>query len=122
MLVAVGTFFAQATATGFVGRAATSDRGSASGIYLACYFCGGLVGTAVLGQIFDRFGWPACVAGIALALGVAALLALRLKMPFGEGAAHGCGEGIADISASTRIRACAQANFGRGRECRGLRQ
>ena len=53
-LVGVGTFFAQATATGFVGRAATADRGSASGIYLACYFFGGLVGTAVLGQVFDR--------------------------------------------------------------------
>src|SRR6202043_719067 len=38
VLVGVGTFFAQAIATGFVGRAATSDRGSASGLYLACYF------------------------------------------------------------------------------------
>ena len=79
-LVGVGTFFAQATATGFVGRNATSDRGSASGIYLACYFFGGLVGTAVLGQLFDRFGWTACVAGIGLALIVAALLALRLTI------------------------------------------
>jgi predicted MFS family arabinose efflux permease len=81
VLVGVGTFFAQATATGFVGRAAKSDRGSASGLYLACYFFGGLVGAALLGQIFDRFGWEACVAGIAVALGVAALLALRLKTP-----------------------------------------
>jgi YNFM family putative membrane transporter len=81
MLVGVGTFFAQAAATGFVGRAATSDRGSASGIYLACYFFGGLVGSAVLGQLFDRFGWTACVSGIALALVVAALLAFRLKIP-----------------------------------------
>ena len=43
-LVGVGTFFAQAAATGFVSRAAVGDRGSASGIYLACYFLGGLVG------------------------------------------------------------------------------
>ena len=43
---ASGRSFAQATATGFVSRAATADRGSASGIYLACYFAGGLVGTA----------------------------------------------------------------------------
>ena len=63
-LVAVGTFFAQATATGFVGRAATTDRGSASGLYLASYFLGGLVGSAVLGQVFDRLGWTACVIGI----------------------------------------------------------
>lgn len=79
-LVGIGTFFAQAAATGFVGRAATADRGSASGIYLACYFFGGLVGSAVLGQVFDNVGWPACVAGIALALAVAALLAVRLKL------------------------------------------
>ena len=78
-LVGVGTFFAQATATGFVGRAATTDRGSASGIYLACYFFGGLVGTTVLGQLFDRFGWWACVGGIAAALSLAAVLAARLQ-------------------------------------------
>jgi YNFM family putative membrane transporter len=79
VLVAIGTFFAQATATGFVGHAATSDRGAASGIYLASYFFGGLVGSAVLGQLFDRFGWVACVAGIAVSLAVAAVLALRLN-------------------------------------------
>jgi YNFM family putative membrane transporter len=42
---------------------------------------GGLIGSAVLGQLFDRLGWLACVTGIALALIVAALLAVRLKMP-----------------------------------------
>jgi len=86
-LVGVGTFFAQAAATGFVGRAATTERGSASGIYLACYFFGGIVGSLVLGQLFDRFGWAACVAGIGAALALACLLALRLKMPAGEAAA-----------------------------------
>jgi predicted MFS family arabinose efflux permease len=80
VLVGIGTFFAQATATGFVGRAATADRGSASGIYLACYFFGGLIGSAVLGQVFDHLGWSACVAGIGLSLMLAAVLAVRLKM------------------------------------------
>jgi YNFM family putative membrane transporter len=79
VLVAVGTFFAQATATGFVGRAATSDRGAASGLYLASYFAGGLAGAAVLGQVFDRFGWAACTLGIGLSLVVAAALAFRLQ-------------------------------------------
>jgi len=77
-LIGVGTFFAQAAATGFVGRAALADRGSASGIYLACYFSGGLVGSAVLGQFFDHLGWAACVACIGLSLAVAATLAVRL--------------------------------------------
>jgi predicted MFS family arabinose efflux permease len=84
VVVAIGTFGAQATATGFVGRAATADRGSASGIYLACYFLGGLIGTAVLGPINDTFGWPACVAGIGVALGLGALLAIRMRVPDGK--------------------------------------
>jgi MFS transporter, YNFM family, putative membrane transport protein len=79
VLIGVGTFFAQAAATGFVSRTATSERGSASGIYLACYFAGGMAGTAILGWIFDRFGWEACVAGIGLALLAGGLLASRLK-------------------------------------------
>ena len=78
-LLGVGTFFAQAAATGFVSRAAASDRGSATGLYLASYFLGGLFGSAVLGQVFDRFGWTACVAGIGAALMVAAMLAARLR-------------------------------------------
>jgi YNFM family putative membrane transporter len=80
VLIGAGTFFAQAVATGFVGRAALGNRGIASGFYLACYFFGGLVGSAVLGQLFDRFGWTVCVAGIAASLLVAAQLAARLKL------------------------------------------
>ena len=77
-MVGAGTFFAQATATGFVGRAGSADRGSANGLYLAFYFGGGLAGTAVLGVIFQVYGWTACVAGIGAALGLAALLGARL--------------------------------------------
>ena len=78
IMVGAGTFFAQAAATGFVGKAAAENRGVASGIYLACYFSGGLVGSAVLGQLFDRLGWTACVMGVGLALAVAAWLTARL--------------------------------------------
>ncbi|MGJ4938606.1 MFS transporter [Bradyrhizobium sp. HKCCYLRH3083] len=81
VLVGAGTFFAQAVTTGFVGKAATHDQGVASGLYLASYFAGGIVGTAVLGQLFDRFGWTACVAGIAAALGIAGYLARWLTPP-----------------------------------------
>ena len=79
-LVGVGTFFAQAIATGFVGRAASTDRGSASGLYLASYFLGGLAGAALLGLLYDRYGWGACVAGIGATLVLAALLAARLQI------------------------------------------
>ncbi|MDP1582672.1 MAG: MFS transporter [Bradyrhizobium sp.] len=81
ILIGMGTFFAQAAATGFVGRAALDNRGVASGTYLACYFLGGLVGSAVLGQLFDRFGWAACVAGVGATLIVAGLLTTRLRLP-----------------------------------------
>jgi predicted MFS family arabinose efflux permease len=81
ILMGVGTFLAQATATGFVSRAAASDRAAASGHYLASYFFGGLVGSAVLGQIFDRHGWSACVACIGLSLIAAAMLAAKLRLP-----------------------------------------
>ena len=80
-LIGVGTFFAQAVATGFVGRAATTLRGAASGMYLASYFSGGLVGSLVLGQLFDRAGWAACVGGIAVAFALALMLASRLALP-----------------------------------------
>ncbi len=80
VLVAAGTFFAQAVATGFVGQAARQNRGIASGVYLACYFLGGLVGTAILGRLFDSLGWTACVIGIACSLAAAAILATKLRL------------------------------------------
>ena len=80
-LIGVGTFFAQAVATGFISRAAKAERGAASGLYLASYYAGGLAGAFVLGQVFDRLGWTTCVLVIAVALGGAALLARRLTLP-----------------------------------------
>lgn len=80
-MVACGTFFAQAVATGYVSRTATADRGAASGLYLASYFFGGLVGSAVLGRLFDGFGWTACVAGIAAALVLGIFLSTRMRAP-----------------------------------------
>src|SRR6185369_16550304 len=74
-LVAVGTFLAQAIATGHVGRTAKRDKAAASGIYLASYYAGGLVGSFVLGQVFDRAGWTACIAVLVAALLVAIALA-----------------------------------------------
>jgi len=86
-LVGIGTFFAQAIATGFVSRTAIRDRSAASGLYLASYYLGGLAGSALLGQIFERFDWAACVLVIAIALVLAALLALRLQPSAASGEA-----------------------------------
>lgn len=78
-LVGAGTFFAQAVVTGFVGRAAQSDRASASGIYLACYYLGGIAGSAVLGLVFENFGWTAAVSAIAVSLVLASVIGLSLR-------------------------------------------
>jgi YNFM family putative membrane transporter len=73
-LVGVGTFFAQAIATGHVGRIAEGDKAAASGLYLSSYYCGGLAGAAAIGILFDYLGWPAAVAGVFVVLGLAAIL------------------------------------------------
>jgi predicted MFS family arabinose efflux permease len=80
-LVGIGTFFAQAVATGHVGRIAQGDRAAASGLYLSSYYCGGLFGAAAIGQLFDRFGWVVAIAGVFAALGLAAVLGLKLRAP-----------------------------------------
>ena len=79
VLVGIGTFFAQAVATGYVGRTAQADRAAASGLYLSFYYGGGLAGAAVVGQLFDRFGWDSAVTGIFAALSLAAWLGVRLN-------------------------------------------
>jgi YNFM family putative membrane transporter len=80
-IVAAGTFFAQATATGFVSRRSGKARGSAGGIYLSSYYAGGLVGSIVLGRMFDALGWPATVTAIGAALLIGCVLALHLREP-----------------------------------------
>lgn len=83
-VVGVGTFFAQATATGFVGRAAKHDRAAASGLYLSSYYLGGLVGAALLGRVFEAQGWAATVIAIGGALALAGALAATLKRATAE--------------------------------------
>lgn len=68
VLVGLGTFFAQATATGQVSRIAGAARSQASGLYLTAYFTGGLAGAALVGQAYERYGWSACLYLIGAAL------------------------------------------------------
>ncbi|MER8976761.1 MULTISPECIES: MFS transporter [unclassified Mesorhizobium] len=80
-LIAIGTFLAQAIATGHVSRTASRDRAAASGIYLASYYAGGLAGSFVIGQIYDRIGWTTCVAVLAAVLAGAIVVARVLQTP-----------------------------------------
>jgi MFS family permease len=78
-LVGIGTFFAQAVATGHVGRISRGHKAAASGLYLSSYYCGGLAGAAVIGILFDGFGWAAAVGGVFAALALAAVLGWGLR-------------------------------------------
>ncbi len=80
-LVAIGTFLAQAIATGHVSRTASHDPAAASGIYLASYYAGGLAGSFVIGQIYDRISWTACVAVLVAVLAGAIAVARVLQTP-----------------------------------------
>jgi YNFM family putative membrane transporter len=69
-LVGVGTFFNQAVATAFTGRAGGDAKAAAGGLYLASYYSGGICGALLLGLVYDTWAWPGCVVvtGAAFAL------------------------------------------------------
>jgi predicted MFS family arabinose efflux permease len=77
--VGAGTFCAQAVVSGFVGQTAKSNQAAASGLYLASYYCGGLVGAILLGQVYAAFGWTATIAVVTLAAVGSVILAAQLK-------------------------------------------
>ncbi|MEO1248896.1 MAG: MFS transporter [Pseudomonadota bacterium] len=78
-IIGSGTFFAQAAATGFVGRAAKTNRAAANGLYLTCYYIGGLVGAFVLGQANNVWAWGGVAGIVAGLLILAAVVARNLK-------------------------------------------
>lgn len=78
-LIAVGTFLAQAMATGHVSKVAGEDRAAASGVYLSSYYAGGLAGSFAVGKVYDNFGWSACVIVLGSVLVFGMLAARRLK-------------------------------------------
>ena len=77
-IAGAGTFFAQAAATGYVGRTARANHAAANGLYLTSYYLGGLIGSIVLGQVYTAFGWTVCVAVLLGAMLLAALIAIAL--------------------------------------------
>jgi predicted MFS family arabinose efflux permease len=57
-----GVFISQAAATSFVGVAAKHSRALALGLYVSFYYGGGSLGGTAPGWLWQRFGWPGCVA------------------------------------------------------------
>jgi len=55
-------FLCQSVSTSFVALAAEHGHSSAVGLYVTCYYVGGSVGGALPGLIWNRAGWPGCIA------------------------------------------------------------
>ena len=79
-VLAAGSFFAQAIATGFVGRTATFERAAADGLYLSTFYFGGLAAALVAGARFMTV-LAGIVAENLLALTIAWWLAKGLVEP-----------------------------------------
>ena len=85
-LVCSGVFAAQAAASSYIGIATARDRGLAVGLYATFYYIGGSVGGSLPALVWNRGGWPACVALVVLvqlltaALGWTAWEAQSLKV------------------------------------------
>jgi predicted MFS family arabinose efflux permease len=65
-LVCSGVFAAQAAASSYIGIATARDRGLAVGLYATFYYIGGSVGGSLPALVWNRGGWPACVALVVL--------------------------------------------------------
>lgn len=79
--VGAGLFFAQSVAAAHVGRSAGHDHAAANGLYLTCYYVGGLAGAFVLGQVYAAAGWVVAVALMMALLALAAVLGQRMTAP-----------------------------------------
>jgi MFS transporter, YNFM family, putative membrane transport protein len=73
----VAGFICQATATGLLAQRAEAARSSALGLYVTCYYLGGSAGATAPAPVWERAGWPGCVALVILVLLVMAVLVAR---------------------------------------------
>lgn len=77
-LEATGVFACQSASSGHVGNAAGEARSSAAGLYVTLYYFGGFAGSILPGFLWDRAGWPGCVALILCMQVASALIGNKL--------------------------------------------
>ncbi|KTC44203.1 hypothetical protein AO265_33320 [Pseudomonas sp. ABAC61] len=65
-LSSTGVFLAQAAANAFTTATAGTHKAGAVGLYLTCYYLGGSCGAVVPAVLWHHWGWPGCVALIAV--------------------------------------------------------
>ena len=71
----------QTVSTGYIAVIAKEGRSSAVGLYVTCFYVGGSVGAFLPGLAYERAGWPACVALVAMMLMLMALIVLLAWTP-----------------------------------------
>jgi YNFM family putative membrane transporter len=78
VVLVLGTFTAQAVVPAFVNASARTAKGGASALYLAFYYVGGTLGSALPGLAWQAGGWSAVVAicAASVCLGIVANAAL----------------------------------------------
>ena len=77
-IAATGVFISQAAASSNVGKAASSARSSAAGLYVGLYYLGGCAGSILPGLFWKQTGWPGCVALIVCIQILTSLIAYHL--------------------------------------------
>jgi len=75
----------QTVSTGYVTMIATEGRSSAVGLYVTSFYFGGSVGAFVPGLAYERAGWAACVALVAVMLVIMGLIVLLAWKPMRQG-------------------------------------
>ena len=70
-------FIVQTAATASVAVSAQRARSSAVGLYVTCYYVGGSIGAVLPGYVWNRAGWPGCVAIVIAMLLLLAAIVLR---------------------------------------------
>ena len=75
-LTASGVFMAQATTSSHIGAVTTQDRALAVGMYSTFYYAGGTAGSALPAAMWNRGGWPACVALVVVVQGIGTAIAM----------------------------------------------
>ncbi|MDC8757388.1 MFS transporter [Janthinobacterium fluminis] len=78
-LFTFGFFAAHSVASSWVGRRARAPQALASALYLFFYYLGSSAVGSLSGLLWARDGWSGVVAALAAGLGLALLIALRLR-------------------------------------------
>ncbi len=93
-----GVFVCQIVTNRGICAAVGNSRASAVGLYVTFYYCGGFVGSIVPGILWEKGGWPYCVACIALVQLVALMFTLIVWKRLEPNRESGLRDGIEVVS------------------------